>query len=246
MTFKKKDNVQITPDATKEVRYQESFPLRAYKLTMLGLTEKEMAIAFDVSPQTISNWKRLHHKFRRALIDGSIVPDSEANLALFKRVVGYTYSEEKVYIVDGVLEKRKVNKHIPPSIKAAEIWLSRKRRKTWGNDKSITFKGDPDNPVEIRHTAGHARIEEGIDLTQLSTTELATLEKLKRLRTGKTEQIEHKAENVIDVEIVNVEEDEILTDMDDLSPLDVDETAFDICNNCKLPLELCNCEEINE
>jgi hypothetical protein len=53
-----------------ELYVEEDHPLLGYKLTLLGLTEVEIADVLGVSADTVYRWKTKHPEFAQALEDG--------------------------------------------------------------------------------------------------------------------------------------------------------------------------------
>lgn len=93
-------------------------PEKALKLALLGLTDEEMAVAFDVAVSTIYKWKLDHPDFREALQDGKIKADANVARSLYKKALeGDTTS--------------------------AIFWLKNRRPKDW-RDKRETTLQNPD------------------------------------------------------------------------------------------------------
>ena len=58
-----------------------------------GLIEKEISKKFGVSLQTLQNWKNRFPEFRKFLMKGKEVVDSQVEQSLYKRTQGYDYKE---------------------------------------------------------------------------------------------------------------------------------------------------------
>ena len=72
-------------------RYNPGMVDLGYKLALLGATDKEMAMVFEVDPVTIGYWKRTKLEFKEALQRGKIEVDMKVAESLFKCAVGYEY-----------------------------------------------------------------------------------------------------------------------------------------------------------
>lgn len=103
-------------------KYNSTIPFRAFKLTLLGLTDKELALAFDVNESTINGWKTAHPEFAQALRLGKAPADADVAHSLYKRA-----------------KKGDVG--------AAKHWLNNRRPQNWR--ERIEHTGDPSQPVQF-------------------------------------------------------------------------------------------------
>ena len=62
--------------AGRPTKYKEEYNVQAYKLTLLGATDKELADFFEVSYDTIQEWKRIHEAFSYSLKEGKQIADA--------------------------------------------------------------------------------------------------------------------------------------------------------------------------
>ena len=67
--------------------YRPEFAAQAERLCRLGLTEEELAHAFDVDATTIRNWMRAHPEFLRSLKAGRVEADSAVASALYDKAL---------------------------------------------------------------------------------------------------------------------------------------------------------------
>jgi len=95
---KRKENPQV---AGRPSKYNpEHHPKSAFKLALLGATDKEMASIYEVEEKTINNWKKEFPEFLQALKDGKDEADSKVAKSLYKRALGYDFeeiTEERIY-----------------------------------------------------------------------------------------------------------------------------------------------------
>ena len=70
--------------------YKPRFVQQAKKLCELGATDVELSDFFDVSINTIGNWKTQHAAFLGALKAGKDVADDRVERSLYQRAIGYT------------------------------------------------------------------------------------------------------------------------------------------------------------
>lgn len=122
--------------------YQTVFARTAYKLTMLGATDAQLADFFEVSEATINAWKKKHIEFSKALKKGKDVADAEVAMKLFKRATGYKYDEvsyekilldadDKESIKQEAFKKKVIVKEIAPDVTAQIFWLKNRQKDKW-------------------------------------------------------------------------------------------------------------------
>ena len=129
--------------------YTDKYAEQAYKLTLLGATDKELADFFDVCEKTINNWKLSFPDFLQSIKRGKIQADAEVAEKLFHRAKGYEHEETKVFCHEGDITTYEVVKHYPPDTGAAMAWLKNRRRKSplpWQDSHDITSGGEKIEP----------------------------------------------------------------------------------------------------
>jgi hypothetical protein len=115
------------------------------KLAKLGVTEKDLALYFDVDLTTIQNWKKRHPDFFAAMLRGKQKSDSRVAAALFNNAIGYHYTEEqpikmkrevldkdgKVIKIEEYVQVVKVEKYSKPETLAQIFHLKNRRPDLW-------------------------------------------------------------------------------------------------------------------
>ncbi|OWV49689.1 hypothetical protein [Mameliella alba] len=130
---------------------------QAYKLSLLGHTEAEMARFFDVSRNTFHRWKAENPGFRDAVHSGKEIADAEVSLALYKRAAGMTIkSERAMKNKQGEIVVTQTLTEIPPDTKAAIHWLQVRRRHDW----SATSGGGGEDKNECPKCAATAALSD--------------------------------------------------------------------------------------
>lgn len=115
------------------------------KLAIHGLIDTEIADILGVDERTITRWKK-DESFLSTIKRGKLQADLEVEKALYKRALGYEYTEthkEGKRNDDGTIQVqhvKTVNKVIPPDTAAAFIWL--KNRRGWRDKMDITSAGE--------------------------------------------------------------------------------------------------------
>ena len=111
-----------------------------------GLIDAQIAKNLGVAYSTFKVYKNKHLALSTALKRGKEVADYEVENALFKRAMGYEYSEEKVDVetnASGKLVSRKITqtvKHIAPDTTAQIFWLKNRRPDKWRDRPAQTQK----------------------------------------------------------------------------------------------------------
>ena len=134
------------PGPGRDSLYSEEMNDQAHKLSLLGLTDEEMAEFFGVTVQTFYNWQKQHLPFFEAVQSGKVRADAEVACSLYKKATGITYQVERIRkSKEGDSEVVKLNVYEPPDTGAMRLWLTNRRRKDWADNVKVS--GDPENPI---------------------------------------------------------------------------------------------------
>jgi hypothetical protein len=148
----------------RPTKYKEEFNVQAYKLCLLGHTDKELAEFFEVSEDTIYEWKKVHPEFSEAVTRGKTIADAEVAHSFHKRAIGYKYDEvtfekigekEEVEDPDDLIKsvelykKKIVTKEVAPDPGAALNWLKNRQPAKWRDKQEIEHSGNIDSSVHI-------------------------------------------------------------------------------------------------
>jgi len=146
--------------AGRPTKYKNEYNEQAYKLCLLGATDKELSDFFEISESTLNLWKKLHKEFSESVKAGKIISDATIASKLYQRAMGYRYDEvhyEKVNVdVDKVEEtnnddmkievykKKLITKEVAPDTTAAIFWLKNRQKEKWRDKQEIdhTTKGE--------------------------------------------------------------------------------------------------------
>jgi hypothetical protein len=164
---------KIPKEEGRPTKYKEEYNDQAYKLCLLGATDKELADFFEVNEDTIYEWKKVHSKFSDSVKKGKVMADAEVAKSFHKRAVGYQYDEvtyEKLgEKLDGLEEegdikleiykKKIVTKELPPDAGAALNWLKNRQKDKWRDkqDVDLTSDGEKIEAVTIFHLPDNKR-----------------------------------------------------------------------------------------
>jgi len=114
--------------AGRKGAYREDHPKRAYKLSLLGLTDNDLAVAFGVHPTTIDYWKQHHPEFMQAVRRGKEEADTNVAQALYQKAIGYSHKDTYLTIYKGKIISKEITKHYPPDTTACIFWLKNRTR----------------------------------------------------------------------------------------------------------------------
>lgn len=106
----------------------------AAMLARQGLTDAQIAEELGVSERTLDRWKQSHPELSVHLGEGKEPPDAAVEASLFKRALGFTYTEgdrERVAL---------------PDVTACKFWLMNRRPDRWRDVKEVSV-GIPDELI---------------------------------------------------------------------------------------------------
>lgn len=127
--------------------YKEEFEEQAYKLALLGATDKQIADFFGVTEQTLNNWKTSKEGFFESLKRGKLEADAKVGEALYQRALGYTHPEDKIFQYEGAPVVVPTTKHYPPDVTAMIFWLKNRLPDQWREKQEI--KQDIDAKISV-------------------------------------------------------------------------------------------------
>lgn len=131
--------------------YKPEYAEQAYKLCLLGATDKNMADFFEVSETTVNNWKIDHSKFLESLKAGKENADAVMAHSLYHRGKGYSHPEDKIFNNNGIPLIVPTTKFYPPDTTAAIFWLKNRRPDLWRDLKATEITGKDGGPMQISH-----------------------------------------------------------------------------------------------
>ena len=127
--------------------YSETYAAQATKLTLLGLTEQDLATFFGVSRRMLTRWKKDHPAFADALNRGKRQADMEVAHSLYQATVDRVittrqaikckeiyYDENGKRVEKERIEIVEVEKHIPADFRSQQFWLRNRNPAQW-NEK---------------------------------------------------------------------------------------------------------------
>jgi len=136
--------------------YKEVYGAQAFKLCLLGATDKDLADFFEVSEATINNWKLAQPEFLESIREGKKSADMEVVASLYKstqdRIVvkQMPFKTKVVEWIDGKrceresIEIVEVEDIVAADFRAQQFWL-KNRTTNWKDKQDIdhTTAGQP-------------------------------------------------------------------------------------------------------
>lgn len=138
----------------RPTKYKKEFARMSKKACELGATDKDLGEMFGVSEQTINAWKKAHPDFLESL-KGKDYADSLVEQALFKRAVGYSHDEDKVFHHNGEPLIVPTEKHYAPDTAACVVWLANRKPEVWKKDPGENHNAEK-QPINISIVNPHA------------------------------------------------------------------------------------------
>lgn len=118
-------------------RYKKEFDDQAYKLSLLGYTDVELGVFFEVAESTINNWKKAHPSFLESIKKGKEIADTEVSSRLFDRAKGVRINSTKFFQHEGIIQSVPYVEEYPPDTTAAIFWLKNRQPKKWRDKQEV-------------------------------------------------------------------------------------------------------------
>lgn len=125
--------------------YRAEYAEQAFKLCLLGATDKDIADFFGVSEQTVNAWKQSQPDFLESLKRGKDSADAEVAHRLYQRALGYEHKAVKIMQYEGVPVIVPYTERYAPDTAAGIFWLKNRKKVSWRD--RIDHANDPDNPL---------------------------------------------------------------------------------------------------
>jgi transposase len=154
----------------KATLFKPEYTEQVEKLCRSGSTDKDLALFFNVSVNTIDNWKKRYPDFFLALLKGKQEADANVAEALYRNAIGSEYYEEhavklkrkifddtgKVIRTEEYVQAVPLKKHSKPDTTAQIFHLKNRRPDLWRDAKKAEHEADAETP---RTFTGMAALE---------------------------------------------------------------------------------------
>ena len=112
-----------------------------YKLASFGLTDAQLAQAFNITEQSLNNYKK-DNKFLESLKAGKQEADERVKKSLFERACGYEHEDVDIKVIQNKIVETKLIKHYPPDATSMIFWLKNRRPDEWREKHEVEHSGD--------------------------------------------------------------------------------------------------------
>lgn len=130
---------------------------KIYQWAKLGMTDVQICRNLNIAKRTFVKYLETEEELRQVLAKGRGGAESEIENALFKRAIGYEYTEvheERVLVKDPITGEsnykmvvtKKIKKHNPPDVSAIKYWLEHRDPKRW---HYIESNVDDEKEIEV-------------------------------------------------------------------------------------------------
>lgn len=129
----------------RPTKYKTEYCEQAAKLCRLGATDKQLADFFEVSVDTICEWKNVHPKFSDSVKKAKAEYDDDlVEKSLARRAQGFMRVKE-VFNPEGV--KELIQEEVPPDTTACIFWLKNRKPKEWRDRQEHEHTGANGTPL---------------------------------------------------------------------------------------------------
>ena len=144
-----------------------------YRLSLLGLTDQELADFLGISCETLYSWKISYPEFRESIMRGKIEADAHVAEALYRRACGYSHPAVKIFMPAGASEPvyAPYTEHYPPDANAALRWLMNRQPERWRDRRNMDHTGSVD--VRLMQMTPDERAADAVALVQRIQARLA-------------------------------------------------------------------------
>src|SRR5712691_5621227 len=153
--------------------YRPELVERAYRMSLLGLTDQQLADFLGISCETLYSWKISYPEFRESITRGKIEADAHVAEALYRRACGYSHPAVKIFMPAGASEPiyAPYTKHYPPDTKAALRWLMNRQPALWRDRQEVNVTGSVAH--RIAQMTPDERARDAIELAERARRRIA-------------------------------------------------------------------------
>jgi hypothetical protein len=124
--------------------YRKEFEEQAFRMCLLGATDKVLAGFFKISESTLNKWKHDFPEFSEHIYRGREEADTIVAASLYQRAKGFVKKDcEKVFQHKGEIVRARTQEYFPPDTAAIKFWLTNRHPELW-KDKITSEHQNPD------------------------------------------------------------------------------------------------------
>lgn len=121
----------------RPTKYKTEYNQLAYKYSLLGAIDKDLADFFEVDGATINRWKIEYPEFCVSIKKGKAQADSNVANRLYKRAMGYKCKDIYFSTYEGEVTETPYTKIYPPDPTSAIFWLKNRQPEKWRDRQEI-------------------------------------------------------------------------------------------------------------
>ena len=141
----------------RPTKFTEAHVEQAYKLALLGATDKQMADVWDVTETTVNNWKNAHPEFLVSLKAGKTTADVTVAESLLNRAKGYSHPAVKIFLHEGKPVEVPYTEHYPPDPTSMIFWLKNRQPTLWRDKAELALGGTEELLAALSAASERAR-----------------------------------------------------------------------------------------
>lgn len=134
----------------RPTKYKEEYAELAYKFSLLGAIDAQLAQLLEISESTLNNWKHEHPEFSESIKKGKEIADVEVVEALRKRAIGYSYEEIKTEESDQGNKRVVTTKEVVGDTTAQIFWLKNRQPRLWRDKQEIDHQSSDGSMTPTR------------------------------------------------------------------------------------------------
>ena len=136
--------------AGRPSKYKEEYAEQAYKLCLLGATDKELADFFHIKESTLNLWKKAQPEFMESLNKGKDNADAVVASKLFHRAIGYEHEDTQFASFQGeITDQQTYIKHYAPDTTACIFWLKNRQSDKWRDKTDVGITADVTIKIDL-------------------------------------------------------------------------------------------------
>ncbi len=136
--------------AHRPTDYDAKYNNIAYKYSLLGKTDVQLADLLSVSERTINTWKKKHPEFLQSIKKGKELADGDVVDSLYKRATGYSHDEDKILSTQEGVQIIPTTKHYAPDPTSMIFWLKNRQPELWREKSLKEITGKDGGPMESK------------------------------------------------------------------------------------------------
>lgn len=129
--------------------YKPEYDEQARKLCLLGATDAELGDFFEVSEDTINEWKKVYPEFSVSVKKGKTQADANVADRLYQRAMGFEHAEVDIRVVDHQIIQTPITKVYAPDTTAGIFWLKNRQRAKWRDKVDTEITGADGGAIQV-------------------------------------------------------------------------------------------------